>query len=243
MTARDALAEQKSSAIQTIAGGFAAPNVLNAGNNASTIRESVQAYVAKAREFANSLKAMSGMGYSKAVVLQVAGQGIEQGTEVAKALAAANFADMAGINQGFADVEMMSKDVSESLASGWFDAGLTAAEGLIKGIESQQALAVETATKMGQAVSEAVRAGMAAATAEAAKGVEEVAKGGGDGGGGGDGKTPKAKAKAKVTPAKTGNGKGKAGVTLQITNHNPRAEATSRSTNKILDRVASLGLL
>lgn len=272
VSARDALVQEKESAVQSISGGITAQaNVLNAGNNATTIRESLQAQVGKAKEFVKNLQAMAARGYDKRLILQVAGAGIEGGNEVAKALASANLEDFQGINSAFRKIHSIADSASKSLAGGFYDSAIDSANGLVKGLESKMDAVEKVARKMANKIKKALRKalkikspsretmadgrdtvlglvrGMEKTTGLAVKEAASVAKattgslrdhlaaGGPSWGVPGP--------SGGITPAATGGAAGRGPVTFVFQTYNPVAEPESRTTNKALDRVVSLGLV
>lgn len=269
---RNALKEDKASFIDSMRQGISAQaNVLNAGNNATTIRESLEAQVTKVREFAKNLKAMAGMGYPKELIAQVAGAGIEGGAEVAKALVAANGADASGIASAFTEINKIATSQSKSLGNMLYNPGIQAANGLIdglmkrrkhiekalmsiaKGMEKaiRKALGIKSPSRVMAALAKFIPEGIAkgiqdnakkatGAAAQMARGVTtSVTAGlGPTGGPRGPGDGP-----GGLTPASLGAGRQSGDTHFHFTTNNPVAEPQSRTTNKALDRVASLGLV
>lgn len=269
---RNTLKEQKREFIDSMAQGISQQaNVLNAGNNAGAIRASLEAQVAKAREFAANLKAMAGMGYPKELIAQVAGAGVEGGAEVAKALVAANGSDSKGISEAFNTINQIAKNQSKALGDTLYNPGIQAAQGLIDGLKKKQKSIEQVMVQIAKGMQKAIRkalgikspsrvmADMARFIPEGiAKGIKDNARkatgaatqmargvtssvtaglgptGGPRGPGGGpDG----------LTPASLGAGRQSGDTHFHFTTNNPVAEPQSRTTNKALDRVASLGLV
>lgn len=269
---RDELREAKANVIDATRQGISAQaNVLNAGNNAGTIRQSLEAQVAKAREFAQNLKALAGKGYPKELIAQVAGAGVEGGAEVAKALLAANSADAGAIGQAFSEINQIAKSQSKALGNMLYNPGIQAANGLIEGLKRKRknveqvlvqiakgmqkalrkALGIKSPSRVMAALARMIPEGIAkgireragkanrAATVMARGVSSSVAAGldtgprppGGPGGPGG------------LTPASLGVGTGGGGVHLEFKTYNPLPEPQSRTTNKALNRVSSLGLV
>lgn len=270
---RNDLREQKSGFIDSMRQGISAQaNVLNAGNNASTIRSSLEAQVAKAKEFAANLKAMAGMGYPRDLIAQVAGAGIEGGAEVAKALAAAHGGDVKGIRQAFNQINSIAQSQAQSLGNMLYNPGIQAANGLIEGLKRKrkdvEAVLVQIAKGMSKALRKAlgikspsrvmqrlmayVGAGLVRGLDATRKGVAKAASrmgttvSGGIAGGIGSGPTFPGRPGGPggpLTPASTG-GTGTGGdVHFHFATYNPKDEPQSRTTNKALDRVTSLGLV
>lgn len=233
-------------------------NVMNSGNTAGAIAASLQAQVAKVQKFAVDLAALAAKGLSKDAIAQVAAAGVDGGSEVASALAAATDAEVASINASFAAIGSTANTTADTLAAQLFDAGIATAQGVVDGLKARQDKIKGTLRTIAQSMMDEVRAivsqaikdekaaqAAAAAQAKAAEKAADAAQGGAQGGGGGNGpakpgKPPKG---PKGGPAATGGGAGNGRVVnFSFTTHNPKDEPQSRTTNKALDRAASLGL-
>lgn len=269
---RDARREAKTGFIDSMRQGISAQaNVLNAGNNAGTIRASLEAQVAKAREFAKNLTAMAGMGYPRDLIAQVAGAGIEGGAEVAKALVAANADDASGIRQAFNTINQVAKTQAQALGNMLYNPGIQAANGLIEGLKKKRgaiekvlvqiakgmekalkkALGIKSPSRVMARLAAYVGAGIVRGLDASRKGVAKAATRMGStvtgGVTAGMGSTPglpgRPGAPGGLTPGALGAGAGGGDVHFHFTTHNPKDEPQSRTTNKALDRVASLGLV
>lgn len=270
---RDALMQSKSDFQDSMASGISSQaNVLNAGNSASAIRASLQVQVGKAKAFVANLKKMRAMGYAQAVVQQVASAGIEQGAAVAEALTQASRADVSGISSAFTTIADTAATESKAMASSMYDAGIQAADGIIKGLNTRKKQIGQTLTDIAKSMKGAIRAalgihspsrvmfdlmryvgagmvnGLKAMHKPVSKAGARIASvastsiadalgsspglPGSPGGAGGP-----------LTPGATGGLGGNRTVQFNFTIHNPKDEAASQTTNKALDRVASLGLV
>lgn len=273
ISSRDAQVQAKSSFQDSMASGISnQANVLNSGNSASAIRASLQVQVAKANAYVANLKRLRAMGYASAVIQQVASAGIEQGAAVAEALAKASPDDVAGISSAFTKITATAATESKSMAGSLYNAGIQAANGMIEGLKSRQEAIGHTLTSIAKSMATSIKkalkikspsrvmidlmgyvgAGMVKGlqamhrpVAKAGAGIATVASSsiagalgstpglpGAPGGSGGP-----------ITPGATGGLGGNRTVQFNFTVHNPKDEATSQTTNKALDRVASLGLV
>lgn len=266
---RDDLRQQKEEFKSSVVSGISSQaNVLNAGADAKTIRASLQTQLAKAKEYAANLKKMKSMGYSKAVVQQVASAGIEQGAEVAKALVAANVADMKGINSAFKGINTVAEKTGASLAGGYYDAGIQAANGLIKGMQAKDKELEAQAKRMAKTLTKALKKELGIKSPSKVtdrdgvnvalglirgtqREMSAIARQGAllgstlTGGlsralkGSTGLQTPGTRLSVGATSGGTATG---GTVNFNFTTHNPIAESESQTTNKALDRVVSLGL-
>lgn len=270
---RDALVQARSDFRGSMESGISSQaNVLNSGNTASAIRASLQVQVAKAKAFVANLKKMRAMGYAQAVVQQVASAGVEQGAAVAEALTQASKADVSGISSAFNTITQTAASESKAMAGSMYNAGIQAANGIIRGLNTRRKDIARTLTDIAKSMKSAIRVALgihspsrvmaslgefislglakgigdqSKAVAKAGAGIASVASSsiagalgstpGLPGSPGGPG--------APLTPGATGGLGGNRTVAFNFTIHNPKDEATSQTTNKALDRVASLGLV
>jgi TP901 family phage tail tape measure protein len=131
--------------------------VLNAGNNAGAIAQNLQTQVAKVKEFASLLSQLRSMGYSDAVVMQVASAGIEGGMASAKALAAGTNAEVSSINSSMAQITAQATATSDALAGGMYDAGIAGAKAVASGLQAQHDIVVGQINQMAYGLQEAMR--------------------------------------------------------------------------------------
>lgn len=251
---RNSLKDQKVSFVDSMRQGISAQaNVLNAGNNAGTIRESLTAQVAKAKAFVANLNKMRAMGYTKAVIAQVASAGIETGAEVAAALAGASLDDMAGINQAFSEINKIADKESKAMGSALYGSGIQAANGVIQGLKQKRKAIQDVFLQIARGMENALREALGLAKRKDDK---DKGKAKGDGKASrnaqrvqsalqpkDDGPGRPGGRRGRVTPASTGARNDGRALHLEFKTYNPVAEPQSRTTNKALDRVANLGLV
>lgn len=270
---RDELVQQRDQFRADVKQGISAQaNVLNSGNNVGDIATNLATQVGKANEFAAAIAKMRSMGYSNAVVQQVAAAGIEGGLEVAKALTSGSAAQVSSINSSFAQINAVADKQSAMLSSQMFDAGIQAANGVIKGLTQQQAAIERTLVSIAKGMVRALRRALGINSParklipegiNTARGLEvglkrrrkhvmlegrRLALAAMHGVQGIDtpGGTPWAfqGAPRGLTPtAMAGASLGGPSVHMEFKTYNSVAEPQSRTTNKALDRVAALGLV
>lgn len=269
---RDALIQAKADFRTQVTQGISSQaNVLNSGNNAGSIATSLATQVAKAKEFAANLQKMRTMGYSNAIIQQVASAGIEGGNEVAKALASASAADMASINSSFAQINSIAASTGATLSNQMYDAGIQAANGVIAGLNKQKKQIEATLETIAKGMVKALRKALGIKSPSvvfrrlmnyvglgAVRGLKDqnkavalesrkLASAAIHGFGGvsvpGMGYQAAGGPPRGLTPASTGGYAGRAALHVEFKTYNPVAEPQSRTTNKALDRVAALGLV
>lgn len=134
--------------------------VLNAGNDAGTIKSSLMAQVAKVREFAGLLQQLRDMGYSNAILTQVASAGVEGGMQAARALASASASDQSGIQSAFDEIGAIAGTSANSLGSQLYDAGINAAQAVVDGLTQRSAQINDQITVIGRNLSEQIKTSM-----------------------------------------------------------------------------------
>lgn len=255
----DARRQQKSDFISSTTEGMTSQaTVLNAGNSAGAIRNSLTAQVAKVKKFAGMLKKLKSLGFSNAVISQVAGAGVEGGYAAAEALVAASRADVGSINASFSAISSAASSTAQQLGASMYDSGIQAAQGLVNGLKARKKDVEATITAIAMAMQKALRkalgihspsrvmAGEADHTVDGY--VNQVhrrmkdAWKAGEGlglatiGGVGAGKGPS-------VAALQGGQRAGSSISFTFITHNPQAEPQSRTTNRALARVASLSLV
>jgi hypothetical protein len=269
---RDAQVEARTNARDAITTGITSQaNVLNAGNNVQTINQSLGAQVAKAKAFAADLQRMRSMGYSAAILEQVASAGIEGGSEVAKALTSAQGAEVRQMNTSFKAITDIGKSTGAQLSGQMYDAGINAANGVIAGLAKRRKAIEDYLTKVAQGMEKALKKalkikspsqvfdklgqqvpnGLIQGQDRRRKHVMESSRRlaaasihgftGLDSTMGPGGSQGGVRA---LTPASMSGAPGsESHVTLVFNTYNPVAEPQSRTTNKALDRAANLSLV
>jgi len=266
LTKLDDLRSAKADFRNSVMEGFTSQaNVLNAGNSATVIAQSLRDQVAKVERFAGMLQTLRSMGFSDAVVMQVASAGVEGGWQAAQALVAANSQEVSSINQSMASITSTANAQSKLLAGQMYDAGIQAAEGLVQGLRSKEdaitaaiklmatnlagalrkALGIHSPSRVTMGIGDMVGAGLAKGMKRSAKKVMKAAVVLADDA---TPRPPTAPPPGWGGPPPsmaglTGGLRAGASVTFHFHTHNPVAEPQSRTTNKALDRAGSLGLV
>lgn len=154
--AKDALADLKEEAKQlrdsvaaSLQGNLNLSDAKSAEGTFTT--ESVSSYVksmaAKAKAFAGLLGRLRKAGIPPLLLQEIAGLGIVEGTEVAKAILAGNSADIKSLSTDFSSFINYTNQAGKVVSAATYDVAIAAQEGLVYGLtkESKQVKAAATA--------------------------------------------------------------------------------------------------
>lgn len=92
----------------------------------------------KATQFAAQLRALQKKGLSSDLIAQIAAAGVDQGGATAAALASATKGQIAQINQMNKATNTAADNAGKAVADSMYGAGIQAAKGLVKGLQSQE---------------------------------------------------------------------------------------------------------
>lgn len=116
-----------------------------------------KAQAAKIRAFAGKLSQLQKAGLSGVVLQEVAMLGSEEGSLVADALIAGGKADINALNAAYKDIAKWSDAAGQYVTEGFYKGGLSAAEGLVKGLEDQQAAIEKQMVKIAKRMEKALK--------------------------------------------------------------------------------------
>ncbi|UJP39324.1 phage tail tape measure protein [Cellulomonas palmilytica] len=149
--ARDRVSELssiKASASSSLRGGFSLSSVFGQkdawGYDKPVTKSSI---LAGARGYANKLKAFGKkldavqkkLGPTSGVILQeLVSLGVEDGTVAADAILSMNASESRQLRQSFKDIQRFSDRAGEIVTRGFYDGGLSAAEGVLEGLEKKR---------------------------------------------------------------------------------------------------------
>ena len=102
------------------------------------VREVLEENLGRVRRFQRQLRRLTRMGFKREIVAQVAQAGPEAGAGLAKTLAEASKAQVAGINKQFAGIGKASKRFSREMGNELYGAGLQVSEGLLRGLRKNR---------------------------------------------------------------------------------------------------------
>ncbi|MEU5633526.1 phage tail tape measure protein [Streptomyces rishiriensis] len=113
--------------------------------------------MAKATQFAAQLRALQQKGLSADLVAQIAAAGIDQGGATAAALAGATKGQIADINNLQKATANAATSAGKAVADAMYGSGLRAAQGLVKGLQSQEAAIEKQMMKIATAMKAAIK--------------------------------------------------------------------------------------
>ncbi|QRQ79180.1 phage tail tape measure protein [Glutamicibacter protophormiae] len=142
---RDELLSVKNNVASTVRGGFSLQDSLDTVNassfkktTAKSLLGSVQARAGQMKAFGVKVEKLRKKGYSAAIIEEVVSYGIDGGTELADILLSATGAEKNAFNSAYKSMDKYAADAGESVTNAMYKGGIDAAEGLVKGLESQQ---------------------------------------------------------------------------------------------------------
>jgi SLT domain-containing protein/phage-related protein len=116
---------------EDIFGNAMAVNVPNILTNIKTRLQNV-------KQFSAHIKKLEKLGYSRSIIEQVIAMGPDEGLEFAKALVDATPRQIKDINQGLAAFGTEGNQIAVWVGNNMYDAGIKAAQGLIKGLKEKR---------------------------------------------------------------------------------------------------------
>ena len=117
--------------------------VMDASNNnnwlsSSQVVQNFQAQAQQAQQFAAYLKQAQANGLNSAMVQQIAAAGVSGGYATAQALASANSGQIKQLNSMQKSMQSSADSVGTATANSMYGAGIKSAQGLVKGLQSQE---------------------------------------------------------------------------------------------------------
>ena len=97
-----------------------------------------QAFAGRVQKFAGLLQRLQRAGFTGVILQQIAGMGVEAGIPAAEALLELGASDVRAMNQAFADIEKWAGQAGQFVTEGFFQGGLSAAEGIVAGLLAEQ---------------------------------------------------------------------------------------------------------
>ncbi|GAB3042241.1 aggregation-promoting factor C-terminal-like domain-containing protein [Sediminivirga luteola] len=110
--------------------------VTDGGIQGATRRLSVDG--SKLRDFAKKLQSLAALGLPGALVQEIAGMGVEAGSLAADEFLTASQADVSAYISAYEDYEKHATAAGRYVTNAFYDGGVDAADGVVRGLESQQ---------------------------------------------------------------------------------------------------------
>ncbi|MET8172852.1 phage tail tape measure protein [Streptomyces clavifer] len=134
--ARDKLAADVKKGV--LDGANITANNANGPVSAQTILATLQQKMQQAKQFAQQLAVLRKKGVRSDLIAQIAQAGVEQGSSAAAALAVASKGQISQINATQAGLVGAADQAGATAGTAMYGAGIQAAQGLVKGLKSQQ---------------------------------------------------------------------------------------------------------
>jgi TP901 family phage tail tape measure protein len=113
--------------------------------------------MAKAVQFAAQLQALKKKGLSSDLIAQIAAAGVDQGGATAAALAGASKGQINQINQLQKTTKNAATSAGKAVADSMYGAGIRSAQGLVKGLQSQEKAIERQMMKIAKAMQRAIK--------------------------------------------------------------------------------------
>jgi hypothetical protein len=113
------------------------------------IQGAANSVLARIRTFAGKLNKLRAMGYSGAVLEEIAGLGSVEGMVAADALLKGSKADVKNLNGVYTAIDSASKAAGTYVTDAMYKGGINAANGLVKGLQSQEKAIEQQMLKIG----------------------------------------------------------------------------------------------
>jgi TP901 family phage tail tape measure protein len=125
--------------------------------SSSDVVENMRNQVDAANHFAADLEALQKRGLSSTIVAQIAASGVAGGTATADALMAGNNDQLKAMNNMQKSLQNAASNAGGAVATSMYGAGIKSAEGLIKGLESQQKAIDKQMLKIARSMQAAIK--------------------------------------------------------------------------------------
>ena len=121
------------------------------------MRSSASAAASKVKDLSSKLKQLAKKGYSGAILQEVAQAGsIDESLGLANELLA-GAADVSSLNSSYKDIAKYSNQAGAYVTEGFYEGGVNAAAGLVKGLESQQKTVEKTIQKIAKGMENSLK--------------------------------------------------------------------------------------
>jgi phage-related minor tail protein len=125
--------------------------------SAASILANLTAKMQQAKQFAQQLATLKKKGVSSDLIAQIAQAGVEQGSGAAAALATASASQISQINATQKQLVGAATQAGDTAGTAMYGAGIQAANGLIKGLKSQQKEIEKQMASIGTSMAKAIK--------------------------------------------------------------------------------------
>lgn len=124
----------------------------------SGVRTNAAAAAKRVRDLSGKLKRLQAMGYSGAILQEVAQAGsIDESITMADELLKGTGSDVRSINASYRDIAKYSDQAGAYVTEGFYKGGVNAAAGLVKGLESQQEAVEKTIERIARGMENSLK--------------------------------------------------------------------------------------
>lgn len=125
--------------------------------NATDVLANMKAQVQQATQFAANLDQLRKKGLSSTLVAQLATAGVDQAGATAQALAAGSKGQIQQMNSMQSSLQSAANSTGTAVANSMYGAGLKSAQGLVKGLQSQEAAIEKQMLKIAKSMQSAIK--------------------------------------------------------------------------------------
>ncbi|WP_077316054.1 tape measure protein [Listeria monocytogenes] len=136
-------------------------SITGATSNSSTEGTSIDDYLKRRlqaiKDFNTNVKKLRAKGVNNDIIEDILNAGVEQGSNYARALAESDSKTIRSINSTQKQINSAAKAMGNTASDSMYKAGIDAARGLIKGLNSQKAALDKTAISVGNSMVKAIK--------------------------------------------------------------------------------------
>lgn len=129
----------------------------NSSTDGSTIDDYLKRRLQAIKDFNTNIKKLRAKGVNKNIIEDILNSGVEQGSNYARALAEADSKTIKSINSVQKQINSAAKIMGNTASVSMYKAGIDAAKGLVKGLNSQKASLDKTAISIGNSMVQAIK--------------------------------------------------------------------------------------
>lgn len=129
----------------------------NSSTEGSSIDDYLKSRLAAIKTFNSNIKKLRAKGVNKDIIEDILNSGVEQGSNYARALAESDSKTIKSINSRQSQINSAAKAMGNTAANSMYKAGIDAARGLVKGLNSQKKALDKTAISVGNSMVKAIK--------------------------------------------------------------------------------------